>query len=228
MGEAECDRSWGKVVMRRFMLGSAVVAGCAHAWPESPAEAEVVTADVARFWDAVDAGATAEDFDTRYLEPASDGLDGLRKARWKNAEALAAAFAAYEGWYRAGRERSLALVDDASLVAAIEAAYDEAEALWPPAVFPPLTFAFGDMNTGGTFTRVRLVIGVELYLDADDAPTDALTDPVEDGLGGPTAAVRKECRSGPVGRSGPSRPRAIRVRSSAGLGPFALVAAADS
>jgi hypothetical protein len=150
-------------------------AGCVARWPVHPDQASIVTEDLPRFWEAVDAGASAQDFQTYYLDPGSPGLHALRRARWGRAEALAAAFAEHQAWYRAGRDRSLALsAADAPWRHAVAAVYQNAERAWPDATFPPVTLAFGDFNTGGTQTGRGLVIGVEFYLDGDGAPRDGL------------------------------------------------------
>jgi hypothetical protein len=159
------------------ILPLVLLAACAHApeWPEDPSGSDLVTDDVARFWSAVDApGELAGNVDALYLDAASDGLDGLRRKRFRSAGPLAEAYERNREWYDATRPVSLGLAGDEVLRERVFAAMEAAEAEYPDAVHPPVTVAVGVFDTGATVLREGIVVGAEFVTAAEGAPIEGL------------------------------------------------------
>ncbi len=159
--------------MRRSFL-SLVLVGCAP-WAEAPGEAVLVTEDLPRYWEAIDApGDRAENLDRLYLAPGTPGLRAMRRLRFDDAETLAATYERSRDWFEAIRENSLRLHEDPAVLDGVRAAYRAAEDDWPPAVFPPVTFVIGGFDTGGTVASAGMVIGAEFYTAPEGAPVEDL------------------------------------------------------
>ncbi|MGD8729966.1 MAG: DUF2268 domain-containing putative Zn-dependent protease [Gemmatimonadota bacterium] len=142
--------------------------------PGSPDSAQIVTADIARFWQAFDqrdALGAEEAFDRLYLGLGSPGLLDFVPNHIRSAEALAETVAEYEPFYRSIRARTLGVLD---LVGDIHADLATLERLYPESVFPPVYFVIGRLNSGGDATEAGLIIGIELFATSTDTPFDVL------------------------------------------------------
>jgi hypothetical protein len=137
--------------------------------PGNPADARIVTSDIARFWTAFDAGATSSAFQTNYLNRASAGLADFMRARQVTAQSLAQMVQAFPQYFTAIRGNTLLLTENSAVVATIRANFETIETLYPPAVFPPVTFLIGRFSTGGTIRPSGMLVGTEFY--ASDANT---------------------------------------------------------
>jgi hypothetical protein len=137
--------------------------------PGSPADARFVTSDIGHFWTAVDAGATSFAFQTRYLARASAGLADFMRARQVTSQSLAQMLQSFPQYFAAIRANTLQLTGDSPVLATIRANFEEIESLYPPAVFPPVTFLIGRFSTAGTIQESGMLIGTEFY--ASDAST---------------------------------------------------------
>lgn len=144
--------------------------------PERPADARFVTTDIANFWRAYDAGASADAFQREYLNKASAGLRDFITARSLTATSLVQMVRAYPRYFADVRPNTLRLTGtgDATVLARIRASYDNIEALYPAAVFPPVTFLVGRFSTGGTVRESGILIGTEFYALGPTTPVDEL------------------------------------------------------
>jgi hypothetical protein len=149
----------------------------------SPALAQLVTEDVDRFWRAYENGGrsgSASAFQQRYLDSASAGLRdfiGLRQLSAASLAQVATAYPAYldalHAWWRTTPDR-------ATVLNTIRANYGKIQALYPEAVFPPVTILVGRFSTGGTANDRGLLIGLEFFGRDAQAPLGALPAPVRE------------------------------------------------
>ena len=159
-----------------LLCGAAAAIAQPDALPGDPSQAVIVTGDIPRFWAAFDAAGPEVDpaaFDELYLRPGSPGIEGFTQNRIRDAENLARMVRAKHDYYASIRGQSYRVAD---MEDAIRAALVRLEAIYPDAVFPPVYFVIGAMNSGGTTSRDGLIIGVELYGRTPDTPMEELTD----------------------------------------------------
>jgi hypothetical protein len=144
--------------------------------PERPADARFVTTDITNFWRAYDVGASADAFQREYLNKASAGLRDFITARNLTATSLVQMVRAYPRYFADVRPNTVRLTGtgDATVLARIRASYDNIEALYPAAVFPPVTFLIGRFSTGGTVRESGILIGTEFYALGSTTPLDEL------------------------------------------------------
>jgi hypothetical protein len=161
-----------------ILLAAVVGAGCSSATgPDgfpNPAEARIVTSDVAAFWTAFDR--IKSNTDTvplrEYIDNGTVGLKDFTEARWKNSKTLTQAVWQQRAYYASVRNTSLAAAETAPQ---IRAAFAIADTLIDDAIFPDVYFTIGWMATGGTVSAHGLLIGVELFSLAPDSPVATLS-----------------------------------------------------
>ncbi|MCC7001666.1 MAG: hypothetical protein IT357_05895 [Gemmatimonadaceae bacterium] len=139
-----------------------------------PQQAVIETGDIPRYWEAVDSGGTAADFDRLYLARASAGLREFTRLRQLNGTALAQVRSAVPNYLNSIRATSLALGSDTAVANGIRRNYAVMQQRYADAIFPPLTFLFGRFSTGGTVGDAGILIGAEFYAKAPTSPTQEL------------------------------------------------------
>jgi hypothetical protein len=142
--------------------------------PGDPADAQFVTSDIENFWRAVDAGATSTAFRTNYLNRASAGLADFSTARQVTGQSLALMMQSFPLYFSAIRANTLQLTGNSAVLVSIRANFEEIEALYPPAVFPPVTFLIGRFSTGGTIRQSGMLIGTEFFASDANTPLQEL------------------------------------------------------
>ena len=156
--------------------GSASVNGPGFGGAVTDPEAAVIeTRDIQRYWEAVDSGASATDFERYYLARGSAGLRDFARRRQVTGTALAQVRAAVPNYLNSIRATSLSLGGDTAVTNAIRRNYAAMKFRYADAVFPPLTFVFGRFSTGGTIGEAGILIGAEFYTKASNSPTNELT-----------------------------------------------------
>jgi hypothetical protein len=141
-----------------------------------PNAAEIVTSDIDLFWSAYDKATPENDlivYRNEYLRKGSVGLQEFLKYRIEDVCRLVGAIDAHPVYYRQLRASSMKI---ASYKPAIRAALIRLKKLYPDAVFPPVYFVVGKMNSGGTLTEKGLLIGVEMYGKTDAMPLEEMSD----------------------------------------------------
>jgi hypothetical protein len=142
-----------------------------------PESAQIVTSDLAHFWAAYDAGGShgsAADFQSRYLNAASAGLQDFVRSRNVTAASLAQVVTAYPKYFASIRATNLAFATNGALAARIRANFATIKSLYPPAVFPPVTLLVGRFTSGGTTSANGMLIGTEFYSITGDTPLGEL------------------------------------------------------
>ena len=161
---------------RRSVIGVAAaltLAACGDSTsPE--ARAEFVVEDIARFWQAVDAGGNADDFQSRYLAPASSALKQFIVSRTITGSSLSQMVRTYPRYFAAIRANTLALSASAPTLTTVSANYARMQQLYPKAVTPRVTFVIGRFSTGGTVLSDGIVVGAEFYSSDAATPLDEL------------------------------------------------------
>ena len=134
-----------------------------------PDKAEIHTSDLGHFWEAFDKSKPdfkATHFDELYLAKGSKGISGFKKGRIKNGENLASIVREYKNYYGSirGSMDSIINMEDE-----IRVCFRNLKEIYPDAVFPPVYFVIGALNSGGTTSGDGIVIGSEMYGLSDKA-----------------------------------------------------------
>ena len=142
-----------------------------------PAQAVFVTSDIPHFWAAYDAGGSAgasAPFQTEYLNRASPGLADFIGLRDLTAASLASMVRSFPRYFADIRPQTLRLANEAALQNRMRDGYRRIKDVYPPAVFPPVTFLIGRFSTGGTTSNNGMLIGLEFFSLGPNTPTDEL------------------------------------------------------
>lgn len=153
------------------------VAGCSSAqMNRDPAAMEIITSDIDNFWNAFEAAKpefNPEVFQKLYLDPGSKGVEGFMDNRIRNAEHLAKVVKSHEKYFASLKPSTDSILQFKNEIA--ESVKNMKE-LYPDAVFPPVYFVIGAMNSGGTTSRQGLIIGAEMHGLRPDTPKEELND----------------------------------------------------
>lgn len=132
------------------------------------------TADIDRFWQAVDRSTpqTARDvFQTEYFDQASLGLRDFIGSRIGSVENLLANLDSKPEYFAAIRSNTLRV---ATMRPAIEASFHRLAELFEQPKFPTVYFVIGCMNSGGTLSADSIQIGMEFYATDERTPLHEL------------------------------------------------------
>lgn len=147
-----------------------------HGQNTNPLATQLVTEDLDRFWVALDKAGTNVDtrvLETDYLKPGTRGLQGFMKGRIQSADNLAAVIRAHRQYYASIRP---SLDKIPGMQDTIRQSLVALKALYPKAIFPPVYFVVGALNSGGTTSGHALIIGAEMYGRTEQTPTHELND----------------------------------------------------
>lgn len=144
-----------------------------------PAAVRLVTEDIPRFWQAIDAmqgASTRRDslkllFDTYYLD-ASPGLEAFVRLRIGSPFELLESIRKRPKYYAAIRENTLKL---STMEPRIRDLLTRFRASYPDAVLPDVYFLVGRFTSGGTLDRKALYIGSEFYTRSSTTPIEELS-----------------------------------------------------
>ena len=151
-----------------------VLAACSDSTSPS-ARADFVTEDLPRFWEAVDAGASADVFQSRYLTPASSALQQFIASRTITGSSLSQMVRTYPRYFAAIRANTLALSASSPTLSIVSTNYERMRQLYSKAFTPRVTFVIGRFSTGGTVTNDGIVIGTEFFSSDAATPLDELS-----------------------------------------------------
>lgn len=149
---------------------------CSYAQNRDPLATEIVTADLDRFWTALDkAGPNINPvvIDEIYLKPGSKGIKGFTKGRIKNAEYLAGVIKSHANYYHSIKSSTDSIT---GMNDQIRQSLVKLKDLYPKAIFPPVYFVIGALSSGGTSSNDGLIIGAEMYGRTANTPTEELND----------------------------------------------------
>jgi len=171
-------------IYRSTVAIALVAAACSSDKPTAPSSdisdperAVFVTSDIPHFWKAYDNGGVdgaATPFQTDYLNQASPGLKDFIQARSLTAASLVSMIKTYPRYFAAIRASTLSLANDAQVQGRIRANYRKIKDLYPPSVFPPVTFLIGRFSTGGTTSNSGMLVGLEFFSIDASTPLDEL------------------------------------------------------
>ncbi|WP_367390595.1 DUF2268 domain-containing putative Zn-dependent protease [Lewinella sp. LCG006] len=134
-------------------------------YAEEPSEAQFITEDVERFWEAFDnMDALGQDAFAGYLENGTDGVKGFTKYRIESAHALYKTVTERKGDYLKSRH---VLENLETKKEEIKTIYSELEKRYPKAVYPPIYFVVGRFNSGGTVSEAGVILGTEMMENLD-------------------------------------------------------------
>lgn len=160
------------VLLIGFLFGAART----HPQNKDPLATEIVTSDLDRFWVALDkAGPDINPhvINELYLKPGSKGIKGFTKGRIKNAEYLSGVIKSHSKYYHSIKPSTDSI---AGMKDQIRQSLVKLKDLYPKAIFPPVYFVIGALNSGGTSSSDGLIIGADLYGRAPGTPTDELNE----------------------------------------------------
>jgi Predicted Zn-dependent protease (DUF2268) len=138
------------------------------AWADTPPKSGLILIDdVERFYrvyDAAQSRPTADQLQTGYIDPGTDGLHRFAKLRDLTGATLAAAIDKQPQIFAKATECK-------AVLPAVRKKLDRALAklgeLYPAARFPPVTVLIGRGKTGGTTSATAVLIGMETLCSAD-------------------------------------------------------------
>jgi hypothetical protein len=133
-----------------------------------PDKALITADDVTLFWQAYeywhhevkgDPARLAEVLQQRYLDPGSQGVKDFIPQRIQSAKHLSEMILNNRSYYESVRHNNDLLQ---TALPEIRKDFGELKRLYPDAVFPPVYFVIGALNSGGTSTSHGLIIGAEM------------------------------------------------------------------
>ncbi|HEX4604410.1 MAG TPA: DUF2268 domain-containing putative Zn-dependent protease [Candidatus Angelobacter sp.] len=134
-----------------------------------PEKAIITADDVSLFWKAYDHWAgdlkadpakLAEVLQQEYLDKGSQGVKDFTPGRIVSARHLSDQVLKYRAYYE-GVRHNTELIQSA--IPEIRKNFGEMKRLYPDAVFPPVYFLIGAINSGGTSSGHGLMIGAEMF-----------------------------------------------------------------
>ncbi len=173
----------GRAAVVAIVAAGAALVGCADAGTglppvgrtvSDPSAAVLVADDIARYWEAVDSGADASDFESRYLARGTAGLRDFAQRRQLTGQSLRQAYLAFPAYFASIRATTLSLGTDTAVINRVRRNYAAMKAIYPAATFPPVTFLIGRFSTGGTIGGAGMLIGAEFYTKAPGSPLGEL------------------------------------------------------
>ena len=163
-----------------YLLLATCLSFFAGAQNREPLNTEIVTEDIPRFWQAFEKAKPSfkpEAFDSEYIKLGTRGLKGFTRGRIENARNLAKVVSSHPRYYasiRPSTERIAGMKD------MIIQSLVKLKQLYPEAIFPPVYFVVGALNSGGTTSKDGLIIGADMYGLTDQTPTEELNDWLKD------------------------------------------------
>jgi hypothetical protein len=133
-----------------------------------PEKTLITDDDVTLFWKAYDhwkndlkgdPAKLPEALQTGYLDKGSQGVKDFMVGRIENAKHLSAVVLKYQAAYESARRNNAKIQ---GLLPEIRKDFVNLKQLYPDAIFPPVYFVIGALNTGGTQSRHGLIIGAEM------------------------------------------------------------------
>lgn len=143
-----------------------------------PDDAPVVADDIPRFWRAWDRLTSARSTDDslaalreEYFARATPGLEDFIRLRIESEEQLLQSIRTVPRFYASIREPTTRARDAVPGIRAMLRRWAE---LYPEAAFPAIYLVIGRLNSGGTTSATRILIGTELYGRTPGTPMDEL------------------------------------------------------
>jgi len=147
---------------------------------------QIVTSDVAHYWEAYDRVLASTDSLERidimqrlYVDRGSAGLKALMEVRDYTTAELAANVHKYRRYWESIRPHTASLTQD---VALLEDYVGRLEAAYPQMQKVPIYFAIGGFRTGGTYQTDKVLLGAEILMAKPGAVIDELPARNQDGL----------------------------------------------
>lgn len=140
-----------------------------------PRKAEIITTDLSNFWEALEMAGPEVDplvLEGLYLKPGSEGVRGFMDDRIKSAEHLSQVIRSHRKYYRSIRT-SMDSID--GMGQQLTQIFTNFQEVYPQAIFPPIYFVIGALNSGGTTSDDGLIIGAEMYGLTPLTPKDELS-----------------------------------------------------
>jgi hypothetical protein len=145
--------------------------------PTDPEKAQLVTADIDRFWRAYDHAQrdpfrAVAIYDQEYFDKGSVGLQDYYELKIQDTKLFVKNQDDKKAFYRSIRPNTLRV---AAMTAQIRAGFRKMKELYPAAAFPPVYFVIGRFNSGGTASEHGMLIGTDQMSGAPDTPRGELT-----------------------------------------------------
>lgn len=140
---------------------------CAQNFNTDPSKAVFHTEDISLFWsvyDLVHPKPDGDAFQKIYIDAGSVGLRAFVPNRIESGKNLAKVIKSNAAYYTSIRESSLSIANKKERFYECFAAL---KSMYPEAVFPDVYFVIGAKNSGGTTFDGGLIIGAEMFGEAD-------------------------------------------------------------
>ena len=150
--------------MKKIILLSLIIVGCASKLNTNPDDVQVITSDIDRFWSTVDnyEGELSVALDKFYIEKGTDGLKDFIPDRIISADELAKDYLNNKDYYESIRNNSLLTIETKEDIIKYFKVF---KLIYPKAKFPDIYYLIGRRSSGGTASKNGLLIGAEVYTD---------------------------------------------------------------
>lgn len=141
-----------------------LLAGCTSTkLNKNPNQIEIVTSDIDNFWIAYESfelDSNPQYFQELYINQGSPGVKGFLKMRIQSADNLAKVVLSHPNYFSSLKQST----DSINVFKEhVRASFRKLKMVYDEAVFPPVYFVIGAMNSGGTTSSDGLIIGAEMY-----------------------------------------------------------------
>jgi hypothetical protein len=143
---------------------------------KDPEKAQIVTSDIALFWQAYDMAKPENNlviYRDEYFKKGSVGLQDFLRSNIGNSCNLVTAIDAAPKYYAALRAQSAKVENYKPQMLA---SFKKLKEIYPDAVFPKVYFVIGRMGASGKATFTGLLIGVDKFGKTDDASLAEMSD----------------------------------------------------
>lgn len=141
-----------------------------------PEKANIISSDIDLFWQAYDRAKPENSlyvYRDEYIRKGSPGLKEFTQHRIGSSCELVEMIEARPKYYASLRQPSLRAH---TFRDPMRNAFRKLKDIYPAAVFPDVYLMIGKMNSGGTYTRNALLIGIDMYGLTPETPKEELTD----------------------------------------------------
>jgi len=164
--------------MRKVLIILITIIAFTNCQQKQEANQNVITSDIANFWNAYDQITITQDsvlqykyLDSLYFQNGTVGLEGIRQARNYTAQDYINSINNYPKFWKSIRENTLKVNDVSS---ELEYGIEQLKAIYPQLRPAKIYFTIGNLLTGGTTIDSLVLIGSEISMADNTTETSEL------------------------------------------------------
>lgn len=145
---------------------------------DSPEDAKFIYKDVVNFWQAYDlvsndTSKAVQVYNEHYFDKGTIGLQSYLYTKIKTVENFVFIHNQKQKYYASIKANTMKAVD---MEPRFRAAFSKLESLYPEAVFPPVYFVIGKLNSAGTVSSEGLLLALDQACMSEEVDTSELND----------------------------------------------------